>query len=58
MTTKYIIQWQATNGREGHGHGQPVDEAIAKAWATEMNEKYPDIHHWVVPAGSVENAQP
>ena len=56
MNNKYIVRWEAANGREGHA--QPVDEEIAKACAAEMNEKYPDIHHWVVPADSVEDAQP
>ncbi len=44
--SQYRLVWEYRDGSEG-GHGQPVDEAVARAAVLVQNRRYPNIHHWV-----------
>ena len=43
------IAWKSRSG-VGSGHGEWLDQseqAVAKAWVKKMNEKSPDLIHWI-----------
>lgn len=41
---------------EAQGHGSPVPESEARAWAAAMNRKYPDMKHHIVRVTGERNA--
>ena len=44
---QYIVCWHFKSTPEKVRHGQPISLEDATAWVKEMNEKYPELHHWV-----------
>jgi len=51
---KYIVFWVLLSGETGHGN--PLNEATAKAWRDMKQKEYPDDLYWIEPAK--ENNQP
>ena len=45
----YRIQWKSRiTGKEGHGEPFPENRLDhLRLWRNHMNEKYPDIDHWI-----------
>ncbi len=46
----YLIKWyQKEKPEEVNGGQMPVKKEVGKAWTTEMNHKYPSLHHYLEP---------
>lgn len=48
LETLYILYWRTENGFEGHG--QPISYETCMSWIKSLNEKYPSMKHWSIPA--------
>ena len=45
--TQYVIRWkEKESGTTGYGQASNNYKLLCQ-WAKEMNEKYPNINHWV-----------
>jgi len=42
----YRISWNMLGGHSGHGEYCFTQE-LGLVWITDLNKKYPDIHHWL-----------
>ena len=50
------VYWAYKENAQIKGNGTPIDIASAKASVVYANDKYPQIHHWLVPVTNFKQA--
>ena len=44
----FAVHWEIINSEPVvTGHGQPMDQEVAKKWAESLNKRHPEINHYI-----------